>query len=136
MKNLLLIIFGLLFSTALFSQSKQQIKSKKITSTTIYEQRLDKGIDDKYVIEELKYDTEGRLVELKEISRKGEIKLWVKYTFDANGNQIEELTLDMRGEIEKREVTHYDGNLRVYKEYFDAKGRMYKKKTYAYTFGK
>lgn len=136
MKNLLLIVFGLLFSTALFSQSKQQIVSEKITSITTFEQRLDKGIDDKYVIEELKYDAEGRLIELKEITRKGEIKLWEKYIFDANGNLIEEITLDMQGKVEKRELTHYEKNLRVSKEYFDAKGRMYKKKTYAYTFGK
>lgn len=136
MKNLLLIVIGLLFSSALFSQSKQQIISEKITSTTIFEQRLDKGIDDKYVIKELKYNAEGRLVELKEIARKGEIKLWEKYSYDKSGNLIEELTLDMRGKIKKREVTHYDGNLRVYKEYFDDRGRMYKKKTYEYTFGK
>ena len=136
MKNLLLIVFGVLFSTALFSQSKQQIVSEKITSRTTFEQRLDKGIDKKYVIEELKYDAEGRLIERKEITRKGEIKLWVKYIFNADGNLIEEITLDMQGKIEKREVTHYKGTLRIFKEYFDAKGRMYKKKSYDYTFGK
>lgn len=136
MKNLILIVFGLLFSMALFGQTKQQIIDDKITSKTIFEQRLDKGINNKYVIEELKYDSEGRLIELKEISRKGEIKLWIKYSFNASGNIIEEITLDMRGKVEKREITHYVGNLRAYKEYFDSKGRMYKKKSYEYTFGK
>lgn len=136
MKNILLIFLGLLISTALYSQSKQKIISEKISSVTTYEQRLDKGIDDKYVIEELKYDDQGRLIELKEITRKGEIKRWEKYIFDTQGNLTEEISFDLQGRVKKREVTHYEGNLRVYKEYFDDKGRMYKKKTYAYTFGK
>jgi len=136
MKRLILIIFGGLFSVVSIAQSKSQIIDEKITSVTTYEQRLDKGIKDKYVIEISKYDSFGRLIELKEIARKGEIKLWKKYIFDANENLIEEIFLDLEGKIDKRELTHYNGNLRIYKEYFDSKGRMYKKKSYEYEFQK
>ena len=136
MKKLLLIVFGILFSTVLFGQKSEQIISKGISSIKTYEQVLSKGIDDKYIIEELTYDSEGRLIELKEISRKGEIKLWEKYKFDENGNLIEEITFDVEGKIEKTEITYYTNNLRTHREFYDSKGRMYKKKTYEYTFRK
>ena len=136
MKKLLLIVFGILFSTVLFGQKSEQIISKGISSIKTYEQVLSKGIDDKYIIEELTYDSEGRLIELKEISRKGEIKLWEKYKFNENGNLIEEITFDVEGKIEKTEITYYTNNLRTHREFYDSKGRMYKKKTYEYTFRK
>lgn len=136
MKNFILIILGLLFSSALFGQSKSQIVSDKIVSIKTFEQELSKGIDKKYIVEELIYDSEGRLIEQKEISGKGEIKLWKKYKFDENGNLIEEIEFDVEGNIEKKEITYYTNNLRTHKEYFDSKGRKYKIKTYEYKFNK
>lgn len=134
MKHLILIVLGLIFSISLHSQSKSQIVSEKITSIITYEQELSKGIDEKYIVEEMKYDSEGRLIELKEISGKGEIKLWEKYKYDTNGNIVEEIVYDVEGKIEKKEITYYTNNLRTHREFYDSKGRMYKKKTYVYEF--
>lgn len=136
MKNFLLIICGIIFSTSLFAQSHAKIVSDKITSIKTYEQSLSKGIDDKYIIEEVSYDEAGRVIERKEMNSKGDIKLWEKFKFDQNGNLIEEIVYDVEGKVEKTEVSYYTNNLRTHKEYFDSKGRLYKKKTYAYEYRK
>lgn len=136
MKNFFLIISGILLSTSLFAQSQAKIVSDKITSIKTYEQSLSKGIDDKYIIEELSYDEAGRVIERKELNSKGDIKLWKKFKFDQSGNLIEEIVFDVEGKLEKREVSYYTNNLRTHKEYFDSKGRLYKKKTYAYEYRK
>jgi len=134
MKNFTMIIFSIMFSSVLFGQSKAQIASDKIASIKTYEQALRKGIDRKYIVEELTYDSDGRLIEQKEISGKGEIKLWKKYKFDETGNIVEEIEFDVEGKLEKKEITHYTNNLRTHKEYFDSKGRKYKIKSYEYKF--
>ncbi len=136
MKNLILIVLALVFSTSLFSQSKSQITANGITSIKTWEQSFIKGNETKYLIEEITYDSEGRVIELKELSRKGEIKLWEKYKFDTNGNLIEELIMDIEGKIEKKTITHYTNNLRTSKDYYDSKDRLYKTKTYEYKLSK
>ena len=136
MKNLILIVLGLIFSSSLYSQSKSQIISKGITSIITYEKSFNKGNEIKYIVEEISYDSEGRIIELKELSRKGDIKLWEKYKFDSNGNLIEELIMDIEGKVDKKMITHYANNLRTSKDYYDSKGRLYKSKTYEYKLSK
>jgi hypothetical protein len=136
MKNFILIIFGVLFSSVLFGQSKSQIISEKITSIKTYEQELSKGLDKKYIVEESTYDSKGRLLELKELNSKGDIKLWEKFKFDENGNLVEEIIYDIEGKIKKKEITFYTNNLRTHREFYDSRGRKYKIKTYEYKFNK
>ncbi len=134
MKNILLFCVAILCFTAANGQNKSVIKEQGITAVKTYEQRLDKGIDDKYIIEQVKYNAAGKIIERKEQSRKGEIKLWEKYKYDTNGNLTEELTLDIKGEVSKKIVTKYKNNLKLSREYYNSEGRLYKKKTYEYEF--
>ncbi|MFH0999741.1 MAG: hypothetical protein V1783_02770 [Bacteroidota bacterium] len=136
MKKWIFLLLGIIISSPLFSQSKSQIISNGISSIKTWEQSFNKGNPEKYIIEEISYDNEGRIIEIKELSRKGEIKLWEKYKFDSNGNLVEELIYDFEGNLEKKAITFYTNNLRTSKEYYDAKGRLYKKKTYEYKLNK
>ncbi len=134
MKNLALIILLATFSCLAFGQKKSKIIDKGISNIKTYEQRLDKGIDTKFIIKEESYNQQGNLIELRETSRKGEIKLWEKYKYDDNGNLIEEIHYDLRGKIEKRIVTKFRDNLKIEREYYDSDGRLYKKRSYEYQF--
>lgn len=134
MKKLMILFFLSAIIIPSFAQSKKIIKEKGITSIKTYEQQLEHGIDDKYLIKEEFFDAKGRLIELKEYARKGEINNWVKYTFDDNGNITEELRLNKTGKIKKRIVSVYEGKLRLSKEYYDSQNRLVKKKSYDYSY--
>ena len=136
MKNRLLLIIGLIYASFLFSQNVTQISTTGIKNSKVFEQTLSNGIEQKYIIEETNYDAEGRIIERKVFSRKGNIKQWEKYKFDAFGNLTEELSLDHLGAIIKKEITIFKDQRRLSKEYYDAKNRLYKKKSYEYTYGK
>lgn len=134
MKNLIFILTILLCSGTLHGQSKAEIKEKGITKVKTYEQRLDKGLDKKFVISEINYNNDGKIIEQKLTTRKGEIKEWTKFKFDSAGNEIERLTLNIKGEVDKKTVTKFENNLKVLREYYDSEGRLYRKKTYEYEF--
>jgi hypothetical protein len=135
-RNLILIISCILCSTSLFSQNKVVISEKGITKITTYEQRLDKGLDKKFVVSEISYNSIGKITEQKFTSRKGVVKEWTKFKYNSNGNEIEEQTLNPRGDVEKRVVTIYKDQLKTSREFYDSEGRLYRKKTYEYEFGK
>ena len=90
MHKLTLIILIAFVSINLTGQSKSEVINKGIETVKVYEQRLDKGFDDKYLVEETTYDASGRIIEIKETGRKGIIKKWEKYKYDKDGNCIED----------------------------------------------
>ena len=60
----------------------------------------------------------------------------MKYVYDEDKNIIEEITLDRRGKVEKKEKTIYKDGLKVERHFFDNRDRMYKKKIYEYEYRK
>ena len=134
MKNLIICSLLLLFAFSANAQKAKTIKEKGISEKVTYEQRLERGIDKKFVVEEEKFDEYGRTVELKQMSRKGTIELWEKFKYDADGNVVEEIQLDLKGEQKKRIVTKYKNGLKVEREYYDEENRMYRVKTYEYKY--
>ena len=133
MRNLTILLLTIM-SLNICAQSRSEIVDKKIKSEKVFEQRLDKGFNNKYLLEETTYNSEGRISELRELNQKGEVVKWEKYSYDSNGNCIEEIYLNSTGKIEKRIVTKYSDNFKTSKEYYDSEGRLYRKKEYEYEY--
>ncbi len=121
-------------STFLSGQSKKTIREKQITSITVQEYFLEKGIDEPLVESVEKYNEEGELIELQEFDKRGEVKKWEKYVYDPEGRLVEQQFLDEKGRIVRTEKNIYRDDLRVEKHFFDEKGRLYKKKAYLYEY--
>lgn len=134
MKNVTLLILLIALSLAVSGQDRKTIKEKGISEIKTYEQKLERGIEDKFVVEIEKFDKKGRTIELKETSRKGEVDSWVKYKYDEDGNVIEETQLDVRGKLKKKEITKYKNGLRIEREYYDSENRLVRRKTYEYSY--
>lgn len=133
MKWLGSILILLLISELSFAQSsespKKGIKSIKESETT-----FDDGLKQTIVTEFKAFDEKGRLIEWKEVSLKGELKLWEKYKYNANDEIIEESFLEKNGSVKTRVVTSWQNGLKLKKDYYDGKGRLKKTKKFEYEF--
>ena len=128
---MVLLLFMLAVS---FGQGKKTIRELGITSLTVQEYFLDEGMDEPVVESIEKYNEEGELIELQEFNKYGEVKRWEKYVYNSDGQLVEEIFLDERGRVTETEKNIYRGELRVEKQFFDNRGRMYKKKVYEYEY--
>ena len=124
----------LLVAGAAAAQSSKIIQEKQIKSQTVLEYFLEEGIDEPVIESIEQYNEQGELVELKEMTRRGEVKKWEKYVYDEDGNLTEELFLDVRGRVEEREVNIYQEGLRIEKQFYNNRDQMYKKKVYQYEY--
>lgn len=131
---LILIVTFMLLGGTILGQSTELIKEKKIASRSIYEYFVEEGIAEPMLESFEKYDAEGRLLEIKELNRKGEVKLWQKYTYDEEGRVLEEVFLDSKGRIERMEKNIYSDGLRVEKQFYNKKEKLVKRKVYEYEF--
>ena len=132
-KNLAILIM-LLLAGSLSGQTKKIIRSKGIVSNTTLEYFIEEGMDEPVVETVEKFNKDGELVEIQEFNKRGEVRLWEKYTYDADGNLVEEVFLDEKGKISTTEKNIYKDSLRVEKQYFNAKGKLFKKKVYEYEY--
>jgi len=125
-----------LLSVALsaMGQGAKTIQEKKISGRTVYEYFVDEGRDEPVVESIEKYDEQGHLLELKEFNRKGEVKRWEKYAYDADGKVVEEAYLNAKGRVERTEKSIYSEGLRIEKQFYDKRGRLYKRKVYEYEY--
>jgi len=115
-------------------QSKQTIKEKKIAARTVQEYFLDEGMD-KPVVESIeKFNERGDLLEIKEFNSKGDVKLWEKYAYDTEGRVVEEVFLDAKGRVERTEKNIYSDGLRIEKQFYNNKDKLYKRKVYEYEY--
>ena len=137
MKNLIILIAILLSQSAIFGQKSSEIVQKGIEVKRFYEQNLEDGDKVFFLDKEEHYDFRGEIVELKEYSNKGkEIKLWMKYKFDDEGNLIEELELNSKGEQKIKFVYKNNKGLRIERNDYDEKNRLIKVKKYEYGYRK
>jgi YD repeat-containing protein len=127
-------IMLLLLAASSFGQSSTTIKERKISSVTVQEYFIEEGMD-KPVVESFKaFNEQGELIELKEFSREGEVKRWEKYTYDEKGRLVEEIFLDGKGKVDRKEKSIYKDGLRVEKQFFNNKDKLYKRKVYEYEY--
>jgi hypothetical protein len=119
---------------SMMGQSAKTIQEKKISGRTVYEYFVDEGRDEPVIESIEKYDEQGRLLELKEFNRKSEVKRWEKYAYDADGRVKEEVYLNAKGRVERTEKSIYSEGLRIEKQFYDKRGRLYKRKVYEYEY--
>ena len=131
---LLCILAMTLFSVPVRGQSKKTIREKKIASRTVQEYFLDEGMDQPVIESIESYDAEGNLLEIKEFSSRGDVKLWEKYSYDEDGNVVEAQYFNARGKLESKEISVYSDGLRVEKLYYNNKDKLVKRKVYEYEF--
>jgi len=126
----------LLMAGPVVGQSTKTIKEKKIATRTVYEYFVEEGMDEPVVESIERYNERGDLVEIKELNRKGGVKLWEKYAYNEEGKLVEEIFMDAKGRVERTEKSIYSDGLRVEKQYFNNKDKLYKRKVYEYEFRK
>ena len=133
MKQYIFILPFILFALTSFGQDKKDIIEKGIQSKKNYGLDITNGDKEPYLEKEEFYNSKGDLVELKEYSDKGAtISNWVKYKFDSQGNQIEELVMNQKGEQKERFEFKYENGLKIEKLYYDNKNHLTKKKIFRY----
>jgi hypothetical protein len=137
LKSILLFV-AILFLAASQSmgQSKTELSEKKIKSQTVLEVFIEEGSDEPQIEQKEIYNEDGELIEFVTYNKEGDVKDWVKYVYDENQNIVEEIYFDKRGKVEKREKTIYKDGIRVERQFFDSRDRMYKKKIYEYEYRK
>jgi len=134
-RGLFLLTCAFLIMTGpVFGQSTKIIKEKKIATRTVQEYFIDEGMDEP-VIESLeKYNEDGNLIEIQEFNSRGDVKLWEKYAYDTEGRVVEEVFLDAKGRVERTEKSIYSDGLRIEKQFYNNKDKLYKRKVYEYEF--
>jgi len=115
-------------------QSTKIIKEKKITTLTVQEYFIDEGMDEPVVESIERFNERGDLIEIQEFNSRGEVKLWEKYAYDNEGRVVEEIFLDAKGRIERTEKSIYSDGLRIEKQYYNNRDKLYKRKVYEYEY--
>ena len=130
------ILSLLLGSGLLFAQDTKTIQEKKIASRTVYEYFVEEGLDEPVVESVERYNERGDLLEIKEFSKEGDVTRWEKFVYDKEGRLVEEVYLDEKGRIERKEKNLYAEGLRVEKQFYNNKDKLYKRKIYKYEYRK
>ena len=132
-----LVLFAVFLSSlgTAGAQSKKEIKEKGITVIKTYKQDIVNGENEASLDEEEYFNADGELIEYKDYSDNGKrVKQWFRYTYDSNGNCIEEIELDAKGEVKERTVTMFEDGVKVMREYYDDKGRLTRIRKYEYGY--
>lgn len=126
----------LLVTGSVKGQSSKTIEEKKIASRTVYEYFIEEGLDEPVVESIERYNEMGDLIEIQEFNKKGDVKRWEKYTYNEEGKVKDEIFLDAKGRVEKRETNLYEDGLRVERQFYNKRDKLYKRKVYAYEYRK
>lgn len=137
-KNKSILLFGLILGlTAVVSaQDRKDIRDRGIISRTVKEYFIEEGLDEPLIESIEKYDEDGELVERQEFNKRGEVTRWEKYAYDEDRNMIEEVYLDGKGNVTRTEKTIYEDGIRIEKQYYNQRDKLYKKKVYEYEYSK
>jgi YD repeat-containing protein len=116
------------------AQSQKKIREKGISSKTVLEYFVADGQKEPVVESIEKYNEEGDLLEIQVFNRSGEVKQWEKYVYNEDGKLVEEIFLDAKGRVERTEKSIYKDGLRVEKQFYNQRDKLYKKKVYKYEY--
>lgn len=137
MKHLIILAVIVFSAFPLFAQKSSEIVQKGITVKRQYDKDVEDGDKEFYIDQEEFYDFRGEIIESKEYGDHGKkIKKWMKYKFDNDGNLLEELELDEKGEQVSRTTYTYENGLRMERNEYDAKNRLKKIRKYEYGYRK
>ena len=135
-RGVLFLLAGTLMLLAgpAMGQNTKTIIEKKIASQTVYEYFVEEGMEEPVVESIEKFNERGDLLEIKEFNSKGDVKLWEKYAYDTEGRVVEEVFLDAKGRVERTEKNIYSDGLRIEKQFYNNKDKLYKRKVYEYEY--
>jgi antitoxin component YwqK of YwqJK toxin-antitoxin module len=132
MKNIILILTAVFIVSSTSLNGQQSPQTAKVKSITVYEEKFDKLVSQKYKESETTYDEKGNILE-DILYKDGKVDKHFKYQYDANSNKIKETEYNPAGNIEEYSEYKYEKNLRVEKTVFDPRGKVKSKKAYIYT---
>jgi YD repeat-containing protein len=121
-------------TAAMQAQDRKEIRDLGIKSITIQEYFLEEGLDEPLIESITKYNADGEVTEIQEINRRGEVTRWEKYAYDGDRNLIEEVFLDPKGKLIRTEKSVFKEGLRVEKQFYNERDKLYKKKVYVYEY--
>jgi YD repeat-containing protein len=124
----------LVVSASLLGQNSAAVKEHKIASVTVQEYFIEEGMNKPVVESFAAFNEQGELIELKEFSNEGDVKRWEKYAYNEEGKLVEEVFLDGKGKVERKEKSIYKDGLRIEKQFFNSKDKLYKRKVYEYEY--
>ncbi len=131
-RNLIFIITAITISSMINVSGQQNAHTPPVKSITVYEEKFDKLVSQKYKESETTYDAKGNILE--DIQYKdGKVDKHFKYQYDANNNKIKETEYNPSGDIQEYSEYKYENNLRIEKIVYDPKGKVKTKKAYIYT---
>ncbi len=121
-------------TAALEAQDRKEIRDLGITSITIQEYFIEEGLTEPLIESINKFNADGEVTEIQEINRRGEVTRWEKYAYDGDRNLTEEVFLDPKGKVIRTEKSVFKEGLRVEKQFFNERDKLYKKKVYVYEY--
>lgn len=136
MRKLGMLLVGLCGLAMLTAQNTDTVKGQRIKHKIETEIDYEDGLNVKRIMQEEFYDQQGRLIEFKDLTKDGKIKEWIKYTYNAQGQELTIVTLDNKEKVVETIKYEYLNGLKVKRSHYDNKERLVKEKFYDYEYFK
>ena len=130
MKKTLILIVILLFSTAIFAQSK----TSSGKSVTVKEWKTSAKTGTRYMDEMTKYNAKGQKIEQIEYANYGQ-KSRTTYEYDAKGNCVKHVLYDSKNKVVRiRKFEYYDDGSKKKQYNYDPDGKLVSTREFEYIF--
>ena len=130
MKKTLILIALLVFSTALFAQSK----TSSGKSVTVKEWKTSAKTGTRYMDEMTKYNAKGQKIEQIEYANYGQ-KSRTTYEYDAKGNCVKHVLYDSKNKVVRiRKFEYYDDGSKKKQYNYDPDGKLVSTREFEYIF--
>jgi hypothetical protein len=132
MKKLGIVLIIMVLPFSLMGQDKKAV-ANKLKSITVNEQKFEKGVAGKVMVESVtKYDEAGNVIEEIEY-KEGKVTKHLTYRYDAANNKIQEIEQDPSGKkIKVTEYKYNSSNLRTERIVYNGNNQVLSRKTYKY----
>ncbi len=130
MKKTLILIAILLFSTAIFAQSK----TSSGKSVTVKEWKTSAKTGTRYMDEMTKYNAKGQKIEQIEYANYGQ-KSRTTYEYDAKGNCVKHVLYDSKNKVVRiRKFEYYEDGSKKKQYNYDPDGKLVSTREFEYIF--
>ena len=130
MKKTLILIAILLFSTAIFAQSK----TSSGKTVTVKEWKTSAKTGTRYMDEMTKYNAKGQKIEQIEYANYGQ-KSRTTYEYDAKGNCVKHVLYDSKNKVVRiRKFEYYEDGSKKKQYNYDPDGKLVSTREFEYIF--
>lgn len=130
MKKTLILIVILMFSTAIFAQSK----TSSGKSVTVKEWKTSAKTGTRYMDEMTKYNAKGQKIEQIEYANYGQ-KSRTTYEYDAKGNCVKHVLYDSKNKVVRiRKFEYYEDGSKKKQYNYDPDGKLVSTREFEYIF--